>query len=64
VIWYEQIKQIIDNNPELTQKLEILLKAIPGIGNIVAFELLILLPELIIPASLLNDLYSINQDKD
>lgn len=41
----EQINEIIDNSPELKEKLETL-KTIPGIGNIVAFELLVLLPEL------------------
>jgi transposase len=41
----DKIKQIINNNPELNKKLEIL-KTIPGIGDIVAFELLVLLPEL------------------
>jgi transposase len=41
----DKIKQIINNNPELKKKLEIL-KTIPGIGDIVAFELLVLLPEL------------------
>lgn len=41
----EQINEIIDGSPELKQKLEIL-KTIPGIGNVVAFELLVLLPEL------------------
>jgi transposase len=41
----KQINDIIDNSPELKQKLEIL-KTIPGIGNIIAFDLLILLPEL------------------
>lgn len=41
----DKIKQIINNNSELKKKLEIL-KTIPGIGDIVAFELLVLLPEL------------------
>jgi len=41
----EKIKELIDSDPILKQKQEIL-KTIPGIGNIVAFELLILLPEL------------------
>lgn len=41
----DQIDFIISNNPILNKKKEIL-KTIPGIGNIVAFELLILLPEL------------------
>lgn len=41
----EKIKRLIDSIPELKQKME-LLKTIPGIGNVVAFELLILLPEL------------------
>lgn len=40
-----KIEKVINNNPELKAKLE-LLKTIPGIGNIVAFELLVLLPEL------------------
>ena len=40
-----QINQIIEESPELKKKLEAL-KTIPGIGNIVAFELLVLLPEL------------------
>lgn len=40
-----QIDFIISNHPILNKKKEIL-KTIPGIGNIVAFELLILLPEL------------------
>ena len=40
-----QIDQIIEESPKLKQKLEIL-KTIPGIGNIVAFELIVLLPEL------------------
>lgn len=41
----EKIQFLIDNNPVLKKKSEVL-KTIPGIGNIVAFELLILLPEL------------------
>lgn len=41
----EQINEIINNSPELKKKLETL-KTIPGIGNVVAFELLVLLPEL------------------
>ncbi|RZI47702.1 IS110 family transposase [Rickettsiales endosymbiont of Peranema trichophorum] len=41
----DKIKLIIENNPELKRKKDIL-KTIPGIGDIVAFELLILLPEL------------------
>ena len=41
----EQIRLMIDQDPTLKQKQEIL-KTIPGIGNIVAFELLILMPEL------------------
>ena len=41
----EKIQFIIDNNPELKKKQEVL-KTVPGIGNIVAFELLILMPEL------------------
>ncbi len=40
-----QIEGIIDATPALKKKREIL-KTIPGVGNIVAFELLILLPEL------------------
>lgn len=41
----DKIDFIISNNPALKKKRDIL-KTIPGIGNIVAFELLILLPEL------------------
>lgn len=41
----EKIEFIISNNPELKKKKDIL-KTIPGIGDIIAFELLILLPEL------------------
>lgn len=41
----EQIKQIIDSDPILRAKQKTL-KTIPGIGDIVAFELLVLLPEL------------------
>lgn len=41
----DKIEFIISNNPELQKKKDIL-KTIPGIGNIIAFELLILLPEL------------------
>lgn len=41
----ETINLVIDKNPELKKKKEVL-KTIPGIGDIVAFELLILLPEL------------------
>ena len=41
----EKIQFLIDQNPVLKKKSEVL-KTIPGIGNIVAFELLILLPEL------------------
>jgi transposase len=41
----DKIEIIINNNPELKKKSDIL-KTIPGIGDIVAFELLILLPEL------------------
>lgn len=41
----KQIEQIVDATPELKQKMDTL-KLIPGIGNIVAFEILILLPEL------------------
>lgn len=41
----KQINEIIDNSSELKKKLETL-KTIPGIGNIVALELLVLLPEL------------------
>ncbi len=41
----EKINLVIDNNPELKKKKEVL-KTIPGIGDIIAFELLILLPEL------------------
>jgi transposase len=40
-----KIIAVIDSNPELRIKKE-LLKTIPGIGNVVSFELLILLPEL------------------
>lgn len=41
----EQIKEIVDSDPILKAKQEIL-KTIPGIGDVIAFELLILLPEL------------------
>ena len=41
----EKIQFLIDHNPVLKKKSEVL-KTIPGLGNIVAFELLILLPEL------------------
>ena len=41
----EQIKNVIDLDPVLREKRKVL-KTIPGIGDIVAFELLILLPEL------------------
>lgn len=41
----EEIKMLIDNDPVLRKKHKIL-KTIPGIGDVVAFELLILLPEL------------------
>lgn len=41
----KQIEQIVDSTPELKQKMDTL-KLIPGIGKIVAFEILILLPEL------------------
>lgn len=41
----EQIEQIMNSTPKLKQTMETL-KLIPGIGNIVAFEILILLPEL------------------
>lgn len=41
----KQIEQIVDATPELKQKMDTL-KLIPGIGSIVAFEILILLPEL------------------
>ena len=41
----EKIEQHIESTPSLKKKKEIL-QTIPGIGNIVAFELLILLPEL------------------
>lgn len=41
----DKIECLIRNNPELHKKKE-MLKTIPGIGNIVAFELLVLLPEL------------------
>ena len=41
----EEIKAIIASNPELKAKQDIL-KTIPGIGDVLAFELLILLPEL------------------
>lgn len=43
-IW-KKIEQIISNNPDLSAKLEVL-KTIPGIGKIVAIELVTLLPEL------------------
>lgn len=39
------IKKMIDNDPELKRKQEIL-KTISGIGDVVSFELLVLLPEL------------------
>lgn len=41
----EQIKELIAQDHELTKKLEIL-KTVPGIGAIISFELLLLLPEL------------------
>jgi transposase len=41
----EEVKGIIENDPILRQKHKVL-KTVPGIGDIVAFELLILLPEL------------------
>lgn len=41
----EKIQFMINNNPDLKKKRDIL-KTIPGIGDIVALELLILLPEL------------------
>jgi len=41
----DKINVIINNNPELKSKSDVL-KTIPGIGDIVAFELLVLLPEL------------------
>lgn len=41
----DQIANIIESSPELKKKLETL-KSVAGIGNIVAFELLVLLPEL------------------
>lgn len=40
-----QIKEIINKNPMLKKKQE-MLKTVPGIGDIVSFELLVLLPEL------------------
>ena len=40
-----KIKELIDSDPILKHKQEIL-KTIPGIGDIIAFELLILLSEL------------------
>lgn len=40
----KKIKELIDYDPILKEKQEIL-KTIPGIGDIIAFELLILLPE-------------------
>lgn len=40
-----QAKEIIESDKILSQKLKIL-KTVPGIGNIIAFELLVLLPEL------------------
>ena len=43
-IW-KKIEQIISNNPELSAKMEAL-KTIPGIGNVIAIELVSLLPEL------------------
>lgn len=39
------IQKLTDSDPILKQKQEIL-KTIPGIGDIVAFELLVMLPEL------------------
>ena len=41
----ERIKEIIEHDPILQQKHKVL-KTVPGIGDIIAFELLILLPEL------------------
>jgi transposase len=41
----DKINCVINNNPEFKNKIEIL-KTIPGIGDIVSFELLILLPEI------------------
>lgn len=41
----DEIKELINSTPLLKEKMKIL-KTIPGIGDIVAFELLILLPEL------------------
>jgi len=41
----EEIQSLIDANPVLKNKQKIL-KTVPGIGNLVAFELLILLPEI------------------
>ena len=41
----EEIDRLIDSDPVLKQKKEIL-KTVPGIGNIISSELLILLPEL------------------
>jgi len=41
----QQIKELIASDPILKEKLKIL-KTIPGIGDVVAFNLLILLPEL------------------
>lgn len=41
----DQIKNLIDLDPILKQKMDVL-KTIPGIGDIVAFQLVILLPEL------------------
>ena len=41
----QAIQSIIDSNEVLKEKQKVL-KSVPGIGNIVAFELLILLPEL------------------
>lgn len=40
-----QIEEIISRNPDLKKRRDVL-KTVPGIGNIVAFELLVLLPEL------------------
>ena len=41
----KQLLKLIDSDPILKQKQEIL-KTIPGIGDIVEFELLVMLPEL------------------
>lgn len=40
-----QAKEIIESDEVLSKKLKVL-KTVPGIGNIIAFELLVLLPEL------------------